>query len=109
MITRRGFFGLLGGFAAAEVARKIYVLPPPNGWRVSQGEALFYLPSWKWDYRYAYRNRVTGCVSDATPRIAELKHTFFWPEEDVLDMYHEMTDGSFQLMKTVKGCWGIKG
>lgn len=43
VISRRGFFALFGGFAAAEVARKIYVLPPMGGWNVSPGEALFYL------------------------------------------------------------------
>ena len=107
MITRRGFFGLLGGFAAAEVARKIYVLPPARGWNVSQGEALFYLPADKWSYRYTYRNIVTGHVSDATPEVAKLVHTFAYPESDVVDIYRQMQDGSFQWHSG--GVWGIKG
>ena len=116
MITRRGFFGLLGGFAAAEVARKIYVLPPMGGWRfaggtISPGEALFYLPPEPmgiWDYRYTYRNSITGHVSDATPNIAKLVHTFIYPDMDVVDIYRQMQDGSFDYMETV-GVWGVKG
>jgi hypothetical protein len=105
MITRRGFFGLLGGFAAAEVARKIYVLPPAHGWNVSPGEALFYLPADGWTYRYTYRNIVTGHVSDATPRIAQLAHTFIYPDMDVVDIYRQMLDGSFDYRETV----GVRG
>jgi len=106
MISRRGFFGLMGGFAAAEVARKIYVLPPIGGWRcaggvISPGEALFYLPSDGWTYRYTYRNIVTGHVSDATPRIAQLIHNFYLPEKDVIDIYREMQYGSFDYAETV--------
>ena len=61
MITRRGFFGLLGGALAAEAARKIYVLPPLGGWRfaggvISPGEALFYLPADMWVKRCAMPN-----------------------------------------------------
>jgi hypothetical protein len=108
MITRRGFFGLLGGLAAAEVARKIYVLPPMGGWNVSPGEALFYLPADKWSYRYTYRNIVTGHVSDATPNIAQLAHTFIYPDMDVVDIYRQMQDGSFDYREMV-GVWGTKG
>ena len=108
MITRRGFFGLLGGFAAAEAARKIYVLPPARGWNVSPGEALFYLPSDGWNYRYTYRNIVTGHVSDATPHIAQLAHTFVYPDMDVVDIYRQMQDGSFNYAETV-GAWGTNG
>ena len=113
MITRRGFFGLLGGFAAAEVARKIFVLPPAGGWKfaggvISPGEALFYLPADGWTYRYTYRNIVTGHVSDASPRIAQLAHTFIYPDMDVVDIYRQMRDGSFDYAETV-GAWGIKG
>ena len=108
MITRRGFFGLLGGFAAAEAARKIYVFAPPGGWNVSPGEALFYLPSDGWTYRYTYRNIVTGHVSDATPEIAKLTHTFIYPDMDVVDIYRQMRDGSFDYAQTV-GAWGVKG
>lgn len=35
MITRRRFFGLLGGVTAATLAPPIYVLAPPNGWNAS--------------------------------------------------------------------------
>ena len=108
MITRRGFFGLLGGFAAAEAARKIYVLPPARGWNVSPGEALFYLPSDGWNYRYTYRNIVTGHVSDATPNVAQLAHTFISPDMDVVDIYRQIQDGSFDYRETV-GVWGGKG
>jgi hypothetical protein len=113
MITRRGFFGLLGGFAAAEVARKIYVLPPAGGWKfaggvISPGEALFYLPSDGWTYRYTYRNIVTGHVSDATPEVARLVHTFVYPENDMIDIYLQNQDGSFDYRETV-GVWGTKG
>jgi len=97
MISRRGFLGLLGGLAGAEVARKIYVLPPARGWAVSPGEAMFYLPNSGWSYRYTYRNIVTGHVSDATPNIAQLVHTFAYPESDVMDIYRQMQDGSFDL------------
>ena len=111
--TRRGFFGLLGGFAAAEVARKIYVLPPMGGWRcaggtIEPGDALFYLPSDKWSYRYTYRNIVTGHVSDASPEVARLVHTFVYPDMDVVDIYRQMRDGSFDYRETV-GVWGTKG
>ena len=117
MISRRGFFGLLSGFAAAEAARKIYVLPPARGWNVSHGEAMFYLPDGDWvkrcampnfqaaTYWYADRNDITGHVSDASPRIAELVHTFAYPESDVVDIYRQMQDGSFNYAETV-GVWG---
>ena len=108
VISRRGFFALFGGFAAAEVARKIYVLPPMGGWNVSPGEALFYLPSDGWTYRYTYRNIVTGHVSDATPEVARLVHTFVYPDMDVVDIYRQMRDGSFDYRETV-GVWGTKG
>ena len=100
MITRRGFFGLLGGFAAAEVALKIYILPPMGGWNISPGEAMFYLPP-DWHYRYTYRNIVTGHVSDATPEVARLVHTFVYPDMDVIDIYRQMRDGSFDYAETV--------
>ena len=113
MITRRGFLGLLGGLAAAEVARKVYVFAPPGGWTcngglIAPGETLFYLPAEHWQYRYAYRNNITGHVSDATPEIARLVHTFAFPESDVVDIYRQMQDGSFDYRETVGG-WGIKG
>ena len=64
MITRRGFFGLLGSALAAEAARKVYVFAPKGGWNIQQGEALFFnggsemhLP---FQYRDAYRNEITG-------------------------------------------------
>jgi len=103
MISRRGFLGMLGGFAAAEVARKIYILPPNRGWRVSPGEALFYLPDWS--YRYTYRNNITGCVSDATARIEQLKHTFMMPGHDVIDIYRKTAENLY-LVKTVNGWKG---
>ena len=113
MITRRGFLGLLGGLAGAEVARKVYVFAPPGGWTfkggvIGQGEAMFFLPSDGWSYRYAYRNIVTGHVSDATPHIAQLAHTFAFPEMDVVDVYKAMgnNDGS-RLHRA--GVWGVKG
>jgi len=103
MISRRGFLGLLGGFAAAEVARKIYVLPPAGGWQfkggvISPSEALFFLPEKDWKYKFAYRNIVTGHVSDATPHIEELAHTFAYPESDVMDIYRQLQDGNFHLI-----------
>lgn len=53
MISRRGFLGLLGGLAAAEVARKVYVFAPPGGWSfkggvIAPGETMFYLPAEHW-------------------------------------------------------------
>jgi hypothetical protein len=112
MISRRGFLSLLGGFAAAEVARKIYVLPP-RGWVfpggvIYPGEALFCLPFDGWSYRYTYRNIVTGHVSDATPEIAKLAHTFIYPDMDVVDIYRQMRDGSLDYRETV-GAWGTNG
>lgn len=107
-LSRRGFFGLLGGALVHQVSRKIYVLPPARGWNVSPGEALFYLPSDGWTYRYTYRNIVTGHVSDATPEIARLVHTFVYPDMDVVDIYRQMRDGSFDYAQTV-GAWGVKG
>ena len=106
MITRRGFLGLLGGFAAAEAARKIYVFAPPCGWNVSPGEAMFYLPADKWSYRYAYRNNLTGCVSDATPDIAKLMHTFAFPESDVIDIYRALGNGELMYSQTAMGVKG---
>ena len=105
VISRRGFFALFGGFAAAEVARKIYVLPPMGGWNVSPGEALFYLPSDGWNYRYTYRNIVTGHVSDATPDIAKLFRTFAYPESDVIDIYRALGKGNFRYSQTAMGIW----
>lgn len=107
MITRRNFFGLLGGFAAAEAARKIYVLPPAGGWQggglITPGEALFFLQPEVYRYRYAYRNIFTGHVSNAVPEIARLVHTFAFPERDVIDIYRQMEDGSFDWAKTLTG------
>lgn len=113
MITRRGFFGLLGGALVTEAARKIYVLPPAGGWQfkgglIMPGEALFFLRPEGWTYRYAYRNSITGHVSDATPDIARLVHTFAYPEKDVIDIYRQMMDGSFDYAETM-GVWGMKG
>ena len=113
MITRRGFLGLLGGLAAAEAARKtIYCFAPPRGWNVSPGEAMFYLPEKDRKYKFAYRNIVTGHVSDATPNIAQLAHTFIYPDMDVVDIYRQMRDGSFHYAETVgavRATWGWKG
>lgn len=113
MITRRGFFGLLGGALAAEAARKIYVLPPLGGWQckgglITPGEAMFFLSYMDWKYRFTYRNVVTGHVSDATPEFARLVHTFVYPDMDVVDIYRQMRDGSFDYRETV-GVWGVKG
>ena len=113
MISRRGFFGLLGGALAAEAARKIYVFAPHGGWVfpggvIYPGEALFYLPVDGWSYRYAYRNIVTGHVSDATPNIAQLAHTLIYPDMDVVDIYRQLRDGSFNYAETV-GAWGTNG
>lgn len=106
MISRRGFFGLLGGALAAEAARKIYVLPPAGGWQckgglITPGEALFFLPERDWKYQFVYRNTITGHVSDATPNIARMVHNFYAPEKDVVDIYRQMTDGSFDYAQTV--------
>ena len=116
MITRRGFFGLIGGALAAEAARKIYVLPPAGGWSfkggvIAPGEALFfgwYEMQMPFQYRYAYRNSITGHVSDATPHVAQLLHTFAYPERDVVDIYRQMRDGSFDYTETM-GVWGTNG
>jgi hypothetical protein len=114
LISRRGFLGLLGGLAAAEVARKIYILPPSGGWRfeggvISPGEALFYLRPDGWSYRYAYRNIVTGHISDATPEIAKLVHTYAYPEIDVMDIYRQLDTGNLHYRQTILGVWGEKG
>lgn len=111
MITRRGFFGLLGGALAAEAARKIYVLPPAGGWSfkggvIVPGEALYFLEPEGWTYLYAYRNDITGHVSDATPDIAQLLHTFAYPERDVVDIYRQMQDGDFHYSMTLEGYKG---
>lgn len=102
-ITRRGFFGLLGGALVHEVVRKSYFFAPPSGWRDSglfaPGEAMFFLPEKDWKYRYAYRNVITGHVSDATPDIARLVHTFAYPEMDVVDIYRQLEDGSYEWNK----------
>ena len=113
MISRRGFLGLLGGLAAAEAARKVYVLPPAGGWQfkggvIQPGETMFFLPEKDWEYKFAYRNIVTGHVSDATPEVARLVHTFVYPDMDVVDIYRQMRDGSFDYRETV-GVWGTKG
>lgn len=107
MITRRGFFGLLGGALVTEAARKIYVLPPAGGWQctgglITPGEAMFFLDAKNWKYRFTYRNSITGHTFDATPEIARLVHTFAYPEQDVVDIYRQMTDGSFEWAETVK-------
>ena len=114
MLTRRGFFGLLAGALANEAARKIYVLPPAGGWNcrggmIYPGEALFYLPSDGWSYRYVYRNIVTGHISDATPHIKQMIHTFSFPESDVIDIYRAQGNGDFEYSQTAMGIWGVKG
>lgn len=106
MITRRELFGLLGGALVTEAARKIYVLPPAGGWRcagglIVPGEVLYFLEPQGWKYKYLYRNPVTGCISYATSDIAKLAHTFAYPELDVMDIYRQMTDGSFDYAQTV--------
>lgn len=111
MISRRGFLGILGGLAAAEVARKIYIFPPASGWRfegevISPGEALFYLQPDGWSYRYAYRNIITGHVSDATPEIERLVHTFAYPEMDVIDIYRQLDKGDTHYCQTILGVKG---
>ena len=117
MITRRGFFGLLGGALVTEAARKIYVIPPAGGWQckgglITPGEALFYLDPRSLTYRFVYRNSITGHISDAMPEIARLVHTFAYPEIDVVDIYRQLEDGSFDYAETMKhatGIWGTKG
>ena len=113
MITRRGFLGLLGSLVAAEAARKIYVLPPAGGWSfkggvIAPGETLFILPEDQFSYRYTYRNIITGHVSDATPHVAQLLHTFAYPEMDVVDIYKQMKDGSFHYDGPMSA-WGTNG
>lgn len=109
MITRRGFFGLLGAALAHQAAKPIYVFAPPNGWGVGKSglftprEAMFFLDAKDWKYRYTYRNSITGHTSDATPEIARLVHTFAYPEKDVVDIYRQMTDGSFEWDRTMSG------
>lgn len=97
MISRRDFFGLLGGALAHQAASsRIYVLPPLGGWRgnlITPGEALFFLPEEKWTYRYVYRNNITGHVSNAAPNLARLAHNFFCPEADAVRIRRMMTDG----------------
>ena len=99
---------------AVEAARKIYVLPPVNGWRfkggvITPGEAMFYLPEKDWKYKFAYRNIVTGHVSEATPEIARLAHTFAYPESDVIDIYRALGNGEFKYSQTALGIWGTNG
>ena len=96
MITRRGFFGLLGGALGYQAARRIYVLPPAAGWKfpggiIAPGEALFFLPPPNF-YRYVYRNSITGCVSDPNPRFENLVRTFAYPEVDVIDIYERIEE-----------------
>jgi hypothetical protein len=104
-MNRRDFFKLAGGVAASAVAAKIYILPPPKGWNISSGEAMFFLPDDHWYYRYTYRNTITGHVSDATPRISQMVHTFFQPDMDVVDIYRQISSGDYIYTETV----GFKG
>ena len=66
------------------------------------GEALFFLRPEGWTYRYAYRNSITGHVSDATLNLARLVHNFYAPDKDVIDIYRQMTDGSFDYAATME-------
>jgi hypothetical protein len=107
MISRRGFFGLLGGALAAEAARKIYVLPPLGGWRcaggvITPGETLFYLSPENW----SYRNTITGHVSEAIPEIVRLIHTFAYPEMDVMDIYRQLDKVDIHYCQTILGVKG---
>ena len=106
MISRRGFFGLFGGMLAHQAARKIYVFAPVGGWNISPGEVLFFLPEKDWSYRYTYRNVITGHVSNVTPQIENLLHTFAYPEMDVLDIYRQLNDGNFQWHRAIVGYKG---
>lgn len=49
MITRRRFFGLLGGVVAAQVAPPIYVLPAPSGWHRSEEGTVWHPDPWRTD------------------------------------------------------------
>lgn len=42
-LTRRKFFGLLGGVVAAQAAKPIFILPPPQGWTMA-GPVLIRVP-----------------------------------------------------------------
>lgn len=56
-IDRRRFLSLLGAaIVAPTLPKRIYCFAPPNGWTLSD--------SGIYTYRYAYRNSLTGCVSD---------------------------------------------
>ena len=55
-----------------------------------------------WEYRYAYRNTITGHVSNAVPWISDLRHTFAYPESDVVNIYKQMQDGSFNYDGTLE-------
>jgi hypothetical protein len=101
----------MGLTLAAEAARKIYVLPPLGGWKcaggvIYPGEALYFLDGNQWSYRYVYRNSITGHVSDATPDIKRIMHTFGYPENDVLDVYRQDSKGAFEWYRTVEGYKG---
>ena len=80
----------MGGFAAAEAARKIYVLPPVGGWNggFSPGEALFYLPE-KVElsvYVQEYRDGTRfGCD---TSHCGIGAHVYL-PDMDVVDIYRD--------------------
>jgi hypothetical protein len=86
-------------------------LPPTRGWKfaggvIEPGEALFYLPEKDWKYQFAYRNIVTGHVSDATPDIARLVHNFYSPEMDVMDIYRQLNKGEIHYHQTILGVKG---
>lgn len=56
-IDRRRFLSLLGvAIAAPALPKRTFCFAPPNGWTLSD--------SGMYTYRYAYRNSLTGCVTD---------------------------------------------
>lgn len=97
-MDRRSFLKSLLGAAAYEAAKKIFVFAPIGGWnnRIAPGEALFILPPEAmkgWTYRYAYRNSITGHVSDlwATPlTVAQVNSATFGLSPDLVEIYHRV-------------------
>lgn len=85
---------ITGAVVAALLAKK---KPQYN---VEPGEALFILPEGSYSYRYVYRNRVTGCCSDAYA-VAPPPHTFAMPEHDVMDVYRLQDSGEFEWVASL--------
>lgn len=104
-IDRRRFLSLLGAaIAAPALPKRIYCFAPPNGWTLAE--------SGLYTYRYAYRNSLTGCVTDPIGTDAFAFPVFkrewlangFLGNYDMIDIYSRIPGTSDYELRTSHKC-----